>query len=395
MPWHRGVGATAIFLAKHTTVPPDSQGSERGRPPAATSFDEVMRSMARELGVSEAIVLLALRNDERISPTLRAFVRQMAEEAGCDLPAPVPNPAGRAVKISGATIAGITTHVEVCEPYGARLFRLGAQRAAERLGYQFEVHRTSFGRRRGARLEELLQQAKTIGIIILPLAGSVGLTRFLDWSAYSIISGAECVVAPTFDRAEPDHFDSAMQICEKFVAAKWKTFALLARGPGAAARVMDFSGAAGSMNTIARRELLTLEVVPEVDGLAGLRRWFDKTRPRAIVCENDQDVELVSEQLGTGRTREMAFVVTNHFGMPGWSGMDRRYGAIGEAAVWHLDAAIHAGRKGVPVHPQMVTVRGSWVEAATPATPAPTRPRTRSTLRQRAGPGRQRTVDAR
>lgn len=327
--------------------------------------DATPQTIATQLGISHATVLLALRDDDRVAPDLRSEVQRLAQDLG--IPAdrtPAKMGQRRAVrpKPASATIAAITTHVEVCEPYHVGLLRIGAQRAAEALGYRFEVFRARVGARRNAILETMLHRAGVAGVLLLPMARAVRANNYLDWKDFSVVAATDAISLPQFHRVEPDHFDNVVNVCERLVSSGHRRLGYVADGSGDLAAARRFAAAVGWVNAAAGAQPVHLSLYPSLDG-AGLCHWFDRQRPDAIVTEADLDAEKIMEALGAGRSKRVTFALNHHAGTSRWSGVDHRYSAIGAAAISQLHARIHAGEKGIPDVPTLTTLKGEWVNA--------------------------------
>lgn len=329
-------------------------------PPAPSA----LRAIAAELGISERTVLLALRGDVRIAHALRLGVQQAAKKHGYNGgPFPAPRPRRLSRRPGHLTIAALTSQPEACEPYRARQVRLGAESAAARLGYHFQLYRSRVGTTRNRVLEPLLRETRTAGILLLPMASTVRAKNLLDWDAFSVVAATDHVARPVFDRVIPDHFENTLLAIRQLVAHGRRKVGVYQPTPDPSRHRLPFSAAVDAFNLFRPEHPLRCAVFDSARALEGLPAWFDKEKPDAVVAADDDDADEIAEALGPERSRDAAFVVLHHVGMPSRAGVDPCYPEIGETAMLHLHALIQSGRKGAPTLPSTISLLGRWVDA--------------------------------
>lgn len=268
-----------------------------------------------------------------------------------------------------AALAAITNHTEDREPHHLAMLRRGAECAAAALGYQLEIFRVRLREQRHGSLQEILRSQNVEGVLILPLARAVRLTRYLDWERFAVVAATPEGFAPEFHRVAPDQFGNTLCLCEQLAAAGRRRLGYVTAGSSDLVAERRFATALNWLNTVERGSALTLSLYAGHDR-SKLREWFDRQRPDAIIAETEQEAEGIAAELGAARRRRVMFALNEHAGSPRWSGIDGRFRAIGAAAIGQLHARIHAGEKGIPAVPTVMTIKGQWIEATAADAPA-------------------------
>ncbi|MFT3783309.1 MAG: LacI family DNA-binding transcriptional regulator [Nibricoccus sp.] len=321
-----------------------------------------LRMIASACKVSVMTVSYALRNNTEVSVEERLRIQRIADELGYR-----PDPllthlmqhlrSQRTLKFAG-NLAVLTN---LRAPFVTRLLT-GAHARAERLGY----HLDEINVREHVQLDRVLTRTLTArgisGVLLAPAEKPTTYLKLLDWSKFAAVAMTYSIVEPHVHRVVTHHFDNAV-----------RTFAILEqrgfRRIGLAmTRDMEFrtnhsyTGAYHRMietGTGVRIPILYLNETSE----RGMRQWFLKYRPEAVVVANAYQVKsLLRPAIGAKAAGRTAFLCLDYEEAAGVGGVDQLFETIGSSAVDSLVAQIHRNEKGLPANPTIAMVEGRWVD---------------------------------
>lgn len=324
--------------------------------------------IAAHIGLNRDTVSRALSNHPRVSAATRELVQRAARELGYWPPdvttveangVPDTHPNARR-----ATIAAITDHPADHEPIHVRALRRGAERAAEVLGYRFETFRAHVRERRYASLERSLRTAEVQSLLLLPSTNSVQITKYLDWSCFSVVTAAPDLFGPYFHQVGPDQLRNTRILVERLAARGGRHFGYVTSLTSVRTADRHLSATLAWLNAPHSASALSFSCYTGTSG-AGLREWVDRQQLDVIIVDTEQDADGILAQLGERQGRRVSIVLNEHTGTTRYAGINPRYEAIGYAALQQLHVRIQSGEKGVPEIPTMTTLQGSWVEADT------------------------------
>jgi len=152
-----------------------------------------MQDVARAAGVHQTTVSLALRNDPRLPATTRRRLCAIARQLGYR-----PDPmlaalnfyraAHHAVKAPPVMgfLVNFTDAREFAGSYPHRMFREGARRQAEQLGYRLDMFYVGHGADAGARMQRVLRTRGITGIILAAFSDTT-IEFHLEWRHFSAV----------------------------------------------------------------------------------------------------------------------------------------------------------------------------------------------------------------
>lgn len=260
-----------------------------------------------------------------------------------------------------ATLAAITDHVEAREPFHLAELRLGAETAAQQLGYRMETFRVRLRSRRYDVLERLLGEADAVGILLLPMIKSVDLTDYIDWSRYPIVAATHQVAAPEFHRVGPDHFANTLCTCQQLISQGHRSIGYIADEATDSLVARGLISAVEWINPTSYGDPTKLSVYPR-ESEHSVGTWLATERPGVVIIDTAAAAEKLMLTEPDSSARPIPFVTYEHAGSINWSGIDQNYRAIGTAAVNELHSRIRSRQKGIPEIATTMTVKGRWIE---------------------------------
>ncbi|HYD84461.1 MAG TPA: LacI family DNA-binding transcriptional regulator [Opitutus sp.] len=327
-----------------------------------------VRMIAARAGISGPAVSMALRDHPRISEATRKRVLRIAEEMGY-------RPDPEIAKLMNhlrqrrkpkfrSVITALTSIPEKEErPYNRQMIK-GAEARADQLGYRLSILRITPSVTRDHSLQRILRARGVDGLLLLPMRDTVPLTDLLDWSQFSVVAATRGVAEPVFHRVLPHHFGNTLEICDQLERLGYKRIGLVSnRGfdlftsPGLAAGVVW-------QHIQGRAEQVT-PLLHDGERPAGVKAWFKRERPDAIVARGVPDAEAIVDDLGLKFPGRIGLAVTNLEGSRSFAGMDVHPYDIGATAIEMVHARIQSSQKNVPRLLTETMITGTWIAGPT------------------------------
>lgn len=325
-----------------------------------------MRMIAARAGVSLGAVSLALRHSPRIPETTRRRILRAARELGYR---PDPQIArlmhhlrARRTPAFQSTLCALTTIPAEHElPYLQAIVQ-SARRRAEALGYKLLVLRIDDAPERRPDLQRMLLSRGVEGLLLLPMRHARSYARMLDWSNFAVVAATNGVLAPEFHRVVPHQFNNMFTLCQEVSQRGYRRIGLVEPTQHDLTVNQAFSAVVLRHNFLGGTDPV-LPLIYEGDRPPGLRAWFERERPDAIVAAGEADARAFAQELGLGVPGPVGFAVGNRTQHSAFSGIEERPAEIGAAAIRLLATLLQHGEKGVPAVPTVTMVKGEWVNA--------------------------------
>lgn len=343
-----------------------------------------LRDIAEKTGVSTATVSLALRNSPRISAETRARIAAAAKELGWR-PNPLVGAYQTLVRLRKSTgvqaaLAWINDHPEQDywrQPWTRPLFEGARQRAAA-LGFALDEiwlggALDPANPRENERKFSKILRARGINGLLLPW-----LCRpqhaFLVWRDFCVVcvgkhlahlehSAVLVPVRAQFHLVNEDDFaNTRLAICRLREAGCRRVGLAISAWED---RHTDYLCSAAFLR--AQAEWPPAERVPPLysDRRDDVVKWLLKHRPDAVICSHGGMKSHV-EAAGFRVPQDVRVAHLNLAAdVEGWSGVDRRLGQIGSAAIDILTAHLFRNETGPPPFPKQMLIPGVWVEGGT------------------------------
>lgn len=332
-----------------------------------------LREIARRLDISHTTVSRALRNDPRITASLRRRVRRTAAEMGYQ---PDPMLAALAHYRRGtihhpvtAALAWINTWPEPKRLRSFREFDLywkGAAAEAGRNGYRLEE--LSCPRDLSpARLQEVLKARGIRGLLLSPgWAGIIPDWQNFKWEDFYAVRFGYSLKSPSTHLVSSDQLSNGLLAFERMWAKGYRRIGMVMWKIQGSRLVRFAAGYLYGQLQVQPKLRLTPHMMEESDPVKTERQflaWFKKTQPDAILT----DVQIVPQLLANAGYR-----VPQDIGLATLSVLDGGINAgiyqnseeIGAAGVQLLISLIHHNERGVPEIPREVLIPGRWVDGS-------------------------------
>ena len=338
------------------------------RNPACT-----MRDLASHLGISHSTVSRALRNDPRITESVRLSVIKAANKLGykrdpklSQLMSHVRATKERAFQ---GTLAWITDH-NVSNPAELAphlLYWESAVQCALKLGYKLECYPNT--RPEDApRLERKLRALGIQGIVIQQFKDVFNLPSWkFDWERFAIVHNGSCQATPSLDSVDADDVGNCVRVFAGLSKLGYKRIGIcttraieLANNYSMCAARQRFAMAQVGQPDIP--PCLLPDLGPESAQVA--KQWIETHQIDAVASQVRGMKEML-ESIGYRVPDDLGLAyqaINPHGPNTGvWQREDILAGVIIEALV----ASVEQGRFGLPSTPRVTMIPGVWHEGTT------------------------------
>lgn len=327
-----------------------------------------MKDVAREIGVTEAAVSLALKNHPRISEARRKEIQAAADRMGYR-----PNAMATSLAYHRHQSRSIPAETgfawlnawprpeELREHQQFDAYWRGASKAAEKFGFrldEFVVH----DEMTLSRIEKILRARNIGGILIPPHAGMDVPWHEFNWDHFSVVRfGLTARELPPFHAVTADQTGNAYLAFMKMKEKGYKRIGFAGVSEKEWRGLAGFAQAQFSVPLKQRVPPLLHRFWEGRENLEKPLRWIEKFRPDAILIEHGQFFDQL-KPLGFEWPRDFGLATTVLPDVPLDSGIDQNPEEIGRAAVLMLLSQIRDNARGVPPIFRQVLVSGNWVE---------------------------------
>ncbi len=332
-----------------------------------------LRDVAVHLGLSASTVSRALRNDPRITDTVKKSVARAAARLGyrrdpklSQLMSHVRATKQRAYQ---GTLAWLTDH-DLSLPQEARAHALywdPAVRRAEELGYKLECH-SAIQPEQAARISRRLHAAGIQGFVIQQFKSSFQLSDWaFNWSKFAVVHSGSMQSPATLDSVDGDDTANCGSLFHELVGLGYRRIGICTLAD--IEQAMNWSLSAAQRRFVLSHPALTdipTCLLPDLGPASGrqMARWIKKHRVDCIVSQVRGMKELVeSAGLRVPQDIGLAWQGVNPHHQN--TGIWQREDIIAATLVETLAAAIEQGRKGLPAVPRLTLIQGTWHAGAT------------------------------
>lgn len=368
MPVHPGAGETKVMHPLHKLRIVISSSLDMHRKPACT-----MRDVAAHLGISHATVSRALRNDPRITESVRLSVVKAANKLGYRrdprLAALMSHVRATKARSFQGTLAWITDH-DIRQPAELaphELYWAPAVKRAEELGYKLE--RFTHARPADAsRIERQLRAKGIQGIVIQQFKAAFDLAEWrFNWQHFAVIHNGSSQIVQALDSVDADDIGNCVQVFRHLASSGHRRIGICT--------THDIETATNySLCTGWQRFQLLNPGLPDIpacllpdlgpSSVRRVRRWLAEHRVDAVASQVRGMKEML-ENLGRRVPEDLslAYQGVNPYGRN--SGIWQREDLIAEAAIESVIASVEQGRLGLPATPRTTMILGSWHPGST------------------------------
>lgn len=339
-------------------TPPDGEGRRVSQ-----------REIARRLGVSHVTVSMALRDNSRVSESVRQQVKQLAAELGYRPDPMLAALANYRQGQSGSTIRAAIGWVNAwTDPEKLRSYKEfdcywnGARKAAGKFGYRLEEFCLHPGIS-PSRLHQILQARGIKGLLLPPAATAPDWADF-PWSEYCIVRFGRSLPAPRSHVVTADQVANTMTAFDRIRALGYRRVGLIAEESRIQRSGHLFEGG----------YMLAQLAVPEKDRVPvfsydsssassgeSIATWIKKHKVDAIFTDVAQ-VQVLLKRHGIRVPEDIGLAVTTTLDTGVDSGIDQQPEEIGRVGFLMLNSLINDGATGIPSIFRQILVEGSWVD---------------------------------
>ena len=325
-----------------------------------------LRELAARLGIGKSTVANALRGKAGVNPETARRVLDGARELGY-VPNPLTSALLRQVR-SGASprvSANVAFLFDFEDPrrlsYIDRLCRGFETRAGQAGLVADQINTRQYSSR---RLTRLLLARGIEGLAVFPLAKPIG-HRTLDWSKFVSVSFGYSMARPQISRVVHNHLQgirTAFRTCRK-------------KGFRRIGLAMDYSSNARSNGLWVAGFLELQHFLSEPDRVPPLilpdaaftaeriSGWMDEVQPEVVILHIKDPGRQIPEVVETHSSGAVP-VFLDH--VIGYAGINQHYEGLGAAMADLLARQLIQNERGVPKHPTITLLDGSWMDADPP-----------------------------
>lgn len=351
---------------------------------AAETRRVTLADVARADGTHVTTVSLAMRNSPRLASDTRKRIQALAKEMGY-----VPDPAMQALvsyrksirkSVVPATLAYLTnwtTRWGWKETTGHPDFYLGAETAANELGYRLEHFWVREPKLTYRRLNRILQTRSIQGVIVASYTREGDDYLELDWDSFSAIKIDYLPHHPVLHNVTNNQCSIVKLAMKEIQRMGYRRIGfVMHRGWD---HSVDHMFTAGFL--CAQQDLLEADLIPPFifpprepvedwinersdlhPDMTDFKRWWDQYHPEVIISKASF-VRPLLDALLLKVPDDVAFVDIFHDGLPGNlnAGVIQNHQAVGSLAVEILAGRLSHNKVGLPKMPTTTYVDGSWV----------------------------------
>ncbi|WPJ96123.1 LacI family DNA-binding transcriptional regulator [Coraliomargarita algicola] len=331
------------------------------------------RAIAKELGLTQATVSMALRNVRSIPEATRERVRQKAEEMGYK-PSPQVSTlmerirSGREIK--DHSCIGIIVDASSEKDWliqGGDTYRLqyeGYKTRAAMRGYRTECFFLKGPGMSAAAVDRQLYARGIEGVILAAPRSNSSDPTILQWERYALSTVSYSWSSPLVDRISSHHRHAMDQAFSQALARGYRRIGFCLP-ENASLGGVDANWMAGYL--IAQMQLPRSRCLPAFIGapmtteLKSFQKWYERWKPDVLVSLIGEERVWI-EQMGLDFPKELAIVCLNCPTDSDYSGINENNRFVGETVADHVINLVTRNERGLPEFPKVILTEGYWQE---------------------------------
>jgi LacI family transcriptional regulator len=328
------------------------------------------RDIARKLGVSNATVSLALRDNPRITETRRREIQAFALEMGY-----CPNPAAATLSYQKRNSKTIPIHASLAwlnlwpQPEDLRKspvfdsYWRGAEACAEKFGYRLDE--IALAGLTAHNIEKILLARGIDAIVLSPRHYShmVDL-QDIHWDKFCAIRTSRLPTEPALHLVTTDQSGNTMLAFDHILAMGYKRVGFIGYYRPPVERMWRFeSGFLMVQQELPESDRLPIYQLEDSDptSRAGLGEWMKLQRPDAVLTLHANAREIL-ESLGYRAPDDIGLATLNTQDCNIEAGIDQNAMEVGRGAVLQLLSMVHDNDHGIPENFRETLIRGQWLD---------------------------------
>ena len=344
-----------------------------------------IRDVARLAGVGASTVSLALRNDHRLRPEMRARVQKIAEQLGY-------RPNATLASLMAQLRAGKTAQFQstlgfvnasenpdiLREIPTFKEWTRGASERARELGYSMDIFWLHQPGLTPARLRQILTTRGVRGLIVAAMQshGVLPEAHRELWSDFSCVVLGMRPKEPALHFAANDQFSTASRAVETLQELGYKRIGLVINRKIDAWLEHRFTAGFFAGRNSGGEEPASVFDFQKGEP-ASFRRWYQTYKPNAIVTLHAEIKDWL-QSLSLDRGHEIGLLhLDRENEMSDWAGMNQNSYCIGAAATDMIVGQLHRNDSGIPDFPKAVLIQSTWTPGGTVRNQKSKKPRAR------------------
>lgn len=334
------------------------------------------REIAAEAGVTQAAVSRALRGDRSIPLATRQRIEAIAERLGYRPNAYVSSlmahvRSGRPLQEKGciALLVDATSEKDWLGHIGGYAYALqyrGISRRAGQLGFYTECFFLRPQAGASARLDRILRSRGINGVVLMPSRNRnrntpVGLS--LPWENYAVATIAYSWKGIAVDSVSAHHRHNVDTAFARLAEKGYRRIGMCL--PPEAYDGVDYSWRERHLlwqQRLSPRQRIPLFVGrPGDTPLAKFKAWLQRWKPDVVIGLVGHEKEWL-DQLGLLQPGEIGLACLNRPPQSSLSGVEENLETVGAAAMDAVANRILHNEYGLPEHPRLVLIEGTWKE---------------------------------
>ncbi|WP_309381411.1 LacI family DNA-binding transcriptional regulator [Cerasicoccus frondis] len=324
-----------------------------------------MWDIAKEANVSQSTVSRALRNDPRITETVRLRVSEAAKKLNYR-PNPFVSALTAQVRSFRAPPSGATIGLLNCMPKWQmpmpyfKLYSEGATKRAEELGFSTEFFHLEDLDNSISAVNRILWSRSIIGLLVMPVPSGVDLSELKFENLVSATVDTS-LRSPMLHRATANYFQGMSLALDKLKSKGYKRIGFCTHEDELGRIGARWHGAYLHWHSINGIKPLQAFVAKTYDPQE-LKAWCQRAKPDVIVTNRDDLYDHLSE-VGIRIPEDVSFVALNaECSKANVSGVNQHNREIAEAGIEMVVNQIYHNEYGLSDQPKSLEIKSSWIE---------------------------------
>lgn len=326
-----------------------------------------LKQVAAMLGVSKMTVSRALREGTSVDTTLRAKIREMAQQVGYRPNSRISQvmSAVRTSKVSDykETLALVWTHPHTEK--GSCFFeeiRSGADLQARQFGYKLDEFHMSDEGLNGRSLSRILQARGIRGVLIAPPGGGRNHPHiWLDWAKFCSVLIGRSFANGKIARVQPDHYSACVMAVRRLRRLRYRRIGLVLSRSFDQQTGHIVRSAFRSFHPLGFNQADKLTFTSDNPDSKAVAKWMEQAKPEVVIANFENGFPR-PEHLVSRSGQPIGLVTLNwNRHQPSLAGINLQAPLIAENAVDLLLFRMQRNLFGLEEAAPTIHVPGTWM----------------------------------